>query len=298
MAMQTVQVTINGQTHTLSYNGSSGKYEKTITAPTITSFNKPGGYYDVEVTATDVAGNTTVKTATDPSCRVVVKETVPPTVSIIAPAGGATVITAGPTITGQLRDEVNGSGVKVSSFVLKIDDVAVDNGDVTFTPVSGGYDFSYQAGGLPDGNHTVKIDVQDNDGNAAVQDSATFTIDTAAPSLNISNPSDGSITNNSGLTVQGTTNELTSNPVVITVKLNGVDQGAVAISEGSFNKAITLAEGSNTIVVRATDSAGLYSEISRTITLDTAAPTITQIEIVPNPVDAGQTFIIKVTATD
>jgi len=33
MAVKTVQVVINGQTHTLTYNATTKKYEATITAP-------------------------------------------------------------------------------------------------------------------------------------------------------------------------------------------------------------------------------------------------------------------------
>lgn len=299
MAIQNVKVTINGQQYTLTYNGSSGKYEKTITAPSITSFNQAGGYYSASVVATDVAGNTaSVDGSTDSNCRLTVKETVPPTITITAPSGGATVTTAGPTITGELRDEVNGSGVDTDNFILKIDDVPVSNAGATFTPVSGGYDFSYTASGLTDGGHIIKVDVKDNDGNSATQATASFTVDTTVPSLNISNPSDGEITNQASLSVQGTTSDVTSNPITVTVKLNGVDQGEVVVSEGAFSKAVTLAEGSNSIVVRSTDSAGLYSEVTRNVTLDTQDPIISLVEIVPNPVDAGQTYIIKVTATD
>ena len=35
----------------------NSKYEKQITAPTITSFNEAGGYYPVEIEATDDHGN-------------------------------------------------------------------------------------------------------------------------------------------------------------------------------------------------------------------------------------------------
>ena len=33
MAVKTVQVVINGQTHTLTYNATTKKYEATVTAP-------------------------------------------------------------------------------------------------------------------------------------------------------------------------------------------------------------------------------------------------------------------------
>ena len=47
MAVKTVQAVINGQTYTLTLNGSTGKYEATITAPSKSSYTQPGHYYPV-----------------------------------------------------------------------------------------------------------------------------------------------------------------------------------------------------------------------------------------------------------
>lgn len=299
MAIKTVKATINGQTYTLTYNGTSGKYEATLTAPTITSYNKPGGYYGVTVEATDDAGNITIQDETNSANRLTVKETVPPVISNLSPSSGARVTSAGPTISGKITDETNGSGIDTSTFVLQVDGVAVSNADVTFTSVNGGYTFSYQASGLAQGSHNFTVDVKDNDGNAATQKTASFTVDTIAPSLNITSPSDGLETNDASIDVIGTTSDSTSNPLTITVKLNGVDQGAVTVdANGNFTKTISLAEGANTIEVKATDTAGLSTTVTRSVTLDTSAPSITAVELVPNPVDAGATYIIKVTATD
>lgn len=300
MAINTVQVVIDGQTYTLTYNGSSGKYEATITAPTITSFNQPGGYYGATVNVTDQAGNLTTQTSSNAANRLTVKEKVVPVIAGLSPAASARLTTAGPTITGNITDEVNGSGVKTSTFVLKIDGgAAIPVGSITFTPISNGYSFSYTASGLAQGNHTYTVDVQDNDGNAAVQKSVTFTVDTVAPTLNVTSPTNSLITNQASLNVIGVTSDSTSGPATVTVKLNGVDQGSVTVDGGgNFTKAITIVSGSNTIIVEATDTAGLKTSITRTVTLDTVAPTITLVELVPNPVDAGQTFIIKVTASD
>ena len=66
MAVKTVQVIINGEVTTLSYNGQTGKYEATITAPSKSSYNvNAGHYYPVTVKATDEAGNVTTKTDED-----------------------------------------------------------------------------------------------------------------------------------------------------------------------------------------------------------------------------------------
>jgi hypothetical protein len=197
---------------------------------------------------------------------------------------------------------VNGSGVKIDTLALKIDGgSAIGNAatGMTVNSVTNGYDCSYVAqSALSEGSHTYTIDIQDNDGNAANTLSVTISIDVTSPSLTVTNPTEGLITNNNSLTVSGTTNDATSTPVTIAITLNGTDQGAVTVSSGSFSKSVTLASGSNTIVVTATDASGLTTTVTRHVTLDTGAPVITSVELIPNPVDAGQTFILKVTVTD
>jgi hypothetical protein len=307
MAVSTVQVTINGQQYTLAYNSSSGKYEKSITAPGVTSYNvNAGHYYPVQVTAADDAGNSTTKDDTDStlgsSLRLTVKETTAPTIVISAPSSGAKLTTSTPTITFQLRDEAGGSGIKIGSLALKIDGgSAIGNATtgMTCTQVTNGYDCTYVCqSALSEGSHPIPIDIQDNDGTPASTASSAFAVDTVPPTLNISNPANNLKTNNASLTVSGTTNDVTSNPVVVTIKLNGADQGTVSVVSGSFSKALTLAQGANTIVIRSTDGAGKYSEITRTVTLDTTPPVISAVSISPNPVNGGATFTISVTVSD
>ena len=152
---------------------------------------------------------------------------------------------------------------------------------------------------MSDGSHTVSVDCSDHDGNAATQKTATYTVDTVPPTLNITSPSDGLITNTETITVAGMTNDATSSPVTIIIKLNDADQGSVTVgSDGSFSKAVTLADGSNTISITATDAAGKTSSVTRTVILDTSSPQITAATITPNPVDAGATMIISVTITE
>lgn len=307
MTVSTVKVTISGQTYDLTYNSTSGKWEKTIIAPSITSYNVNGGhYYPVSVTATDQAGNSTTKNDTDEtlgaSLKLVVKEKIKPTVVITSPSTGAKLISANPSIVFKLRDEENGSGININSLALKIDGgsaIGHNATGMTVTQVAGGYDCTYIVqSALSEGSHTITIDVTDNDGNTASTTSTTFTVDTVPPILNLTSPANNLITNNASLTVSGSTNDATSSPVTVTIKLNGTDQGAVSVTSGNFSKTITLKQGSNTIIVRSTDSAGKYSEITRTVTLDTTAPTISAVTITPNPVDGGATFAILVTVSD
>ena len=169
--------------------------------------------------------------------------------------------------------------------------------DVEFTPITNGYQFkATPATNYSNGQHTATVDAQDFDGNSATQKSVSFTVDTVPPSLTITSPTDNFVTNDAALTVIGTTNDDTSSPVTVKITLNGADQGTVTVgSDGGFSKPITLAEGSNTIVVTATDKAGKSSTVTRTVTYDSSVPQITAASVVPNPADAGATVVITVT---
>lgn len=304
MAVKLVQAIINGQTTTLNYNSGTGKYEATITAPSTSSYNENDGhYYPVTIKATDDADNVTTKNDTDAtlgsSLKLRVKEKVAPVITITYPTASALITNSKPVIKWKVTD--NDSGVDPDTIGITIDSAGKVTGSaITKSPVSGGYECSYTpTEALGDGQHTIKVDASDNDGNAATQKTVTFKVDTIPPTLSVTAPADDSVTNNSSCTVSGTTNDTTSSPVTVTVKLNNGAAEEVAVAEnGSFTKQLTLAAGANTITVVATDAAGKSTTVTRTVTLDTGAPVIHSVSITPNPVDAGQTYVISVEVTD
>lgn len=304
MAVKTVQAIINGQTTTLTYNNSTGKYEATITAPSTSSYNKnEGHYYPVTIKATDDAGNVTTKDDTDAtlgsSLRLQVKEKVAPVITITSPTASALLTNNKPTITWKVTDA--DSGVNPDTIGITIDSGSKITGSaITKTAISGGYECSYTpTAALSDGSHTIKVDASDNDGNAAAQKSVTFKVDTVPPTLSVTSPAADSVTNKATCIVSGTTNDATSSPVTVTVKLNNGSAETVTVgSDGAFSKQLTLAAGANTITVVATDAAGKSTTVTRTVTLDTGAPVIHSVTITPNPVDAGKTYVISVEVTD
>lgn len=297
MAVKTVQAIVNGQTVTLTLSV-DGTYEGTLTAPASSSFNETGGYYPVTIKATDDAGN--IATVDDThetlgqSLRLVVKEKVAPVITITAPTDDAMLINNKPAITWTVTDD--DSGVDADTIKLQIDDGAAITSGITKTPTENGYNCSYTPStAISDGEHTITFDASDNDGNAATQKSVTFKVDTVPPTLSITSPDDGLITNQESCTISGTTNDVTSSPCIVTVKLNnGAAEEVTVQSDGKFEKVVTLTEGENTITIVSTDSAGKASTVTRTVTLNTHAPVITNISIVPNPVDCGKTYVISV----
>lgn len=299
MAIQTVRAQVNGTWHTLTLNPSNGNYEADITAPSTSSYNQPNHYYNVVVETTNTAGTTTTTDGADlAGLQLKVKEVTAPVITITDPTTGATLTNNKPTITWTITDA--DSGVNPDTISIRIDSAAAVTSGITKTASGKGYNCSYTpATALGDGSHTITVNASDYDGNEAAAKSITVKIDTTPPALTVTSPVANLITNTAALTVSGTTNDVTSSPVTVKITLNSTDQGTVTVaSNGTFSKAVTLRNGSNTIVITATDSAGKSSSVTRTVTLDTSAPKITAATITPNPADVGATVLISVTITE
>lgn len=304
MAVKTVQAIINGVTTTLTFNSSTGKYEATVTAPATSSYNNNDGhYYPVTIRATDDAGNVTTKDDQDAALggalRLKVKEKVAPVITITSPTASARLTNNKPQIAFTVTDA--DSGVNPDTVKVTIGGTAITAGIAKMATADGkGFTCTYTpTAALADGSNTVKVDASDYDGNAATQKSVTFIVDTVPPTLSVTAPANNLVTNQAACTVTGVTNDATSSPCTVTVKLNSGAAQAVTVGEdGTFSKALTLVAGSNTITVVSTDSAGKSSTVTRTVTLDQVAPTIKSVTITPNPVDAGKTYVISVEVTD
>lgn len=293
MAVKTAQYTFNGQTYNLTYNSTTGKWEATVTAPSKSSYSQTDHVLGGTVKATDVAGNTTTvdqsHATLGASLKVRVKEKVAPVISITAPSAGAYITNTTPPIEFTVTDADSG----VASIAVTLDGTAISS--ITKTAVTGGYKCTCKpASALKDGSHTIAITATDNDGNTSAAKTSTFTVDTVPPTLSITAPAEGLVTNKKTVTVTGKTDDATSKPVTVTV--NG--SAATVGTDGSFSKDVTLTEGANKITIIATDKAGKTTTVVRNVTLDTAAPVIKSISITPNPVDCGKTFIISVEITD
>lgn len=296
MAISSVRAQINGTWYTLTLSGTN-TYTATITAPGTTSFNRTGGYYDVTVEATNTAGTVTTQNASGlAALKLIVKERVVPVITIVSPTSGASVVNNKQPVTFTVVDEAGGSGINISSLVVKQDSTTVASSTITSTAITNGYSVTYTpATALTDGSHTVTITVSDNDGNAASTKSTTYKVDTVPPTLNITAPANELVTNSASLVVRGTTNDATSSPVTVKMTLNNTDQGTVSVdTSGVFTKTLTLVSGLNTIVITATDAAGKASSVTRAVTLDTSKPVVKSATITPNPVDAGATMVISV----
>lgn len=269
--------------------GSGNQWVGTGTAPLKSSYSQPDHVYKVTTYAKDDAGNTDTYEST---LRVV--EKVAPTITPTSPTTGSTITNNKPTITWEVKDD--DSGVNTASIGITIDSGSKITGDsIQKQAIAGGYKCTYTpAEALADGNHTIKFDAADNDGNVAAQKSITIKVDTVPPTLTVNSPTEGMVTNNSTLVVSGVTNDATSSPV--TLKVN--NQPVEVQENGQWSTTIALSEGENTITIVATDSAGKTSTVTRHVTLDTGAPVIESAVINPDPADSGEAITITAIVTD
>lgn len=295
MAIKSVKAIVNGVTTTLAYDSASKTYKATLTAPAKSSYNQTDHYYGVQIIATDEAGNSTTVNQSDATLgsklRLTVKEKTAPIITISSPTASQLLTSNQPTIAFIVTDD--DSGVNPDTIKLLIDGSEVSG--ITKTKTSSGYSCSYKPDtALADGSHTIVVRASDYDENAATQKSVSFKIDTVPPELSVTTPADKLITNKSTVTVAGTTNDATSSPVTLTI--NGVE--TTVYDDGTFSKDITLEDGANTINIVATDGAGRTTTVTRTVTLDTKAPVISDVSLAPNPADVGATYVISVSVTD
>lgn len=295
MAIKSVKAIVNGVTTTLAYDSETNTYKATLTAPAKSSYNQANHYYGVQIIATDEAGNSTTVNQSDATLgsklRLTVKEKTAPVITVSSPTASQLLTSNQPTIVFTVTDA--DSGVNPDTIKLLIDGTEVSG--ITKTKTSSGYSCSYKPDtALADGSHTIVVRASDYDENAATQKSVSFKIDTVPPELSVTTPVDKLITNKTTVTVAGTTNDATSSPVTLTI--NGVE--TTVYDDGTFSKDITLEDGANTINIVATDGAGRTTTVTRTVTLDTKAPVISDVSLTPNPADVGATYVISVSVTD
>ena len=240
----TTTVNVNGVPLTV---GSGGAFSGNVTIAEGSNF--------VTVTATDQAGNASSV------ARHVTLDTHPPVIAVTSPVDGFITKQTTVAVTGTVTDAtavtllVNGTAVSVSS----------EDGS-----------FALPAAALgTEGDNSFTLQATDAAGNTTTVTRHVIR-DTTVPTVILTAPTDGFITKNGTVHVTGTVVDATA----VTVNVNGVPVVPDPLGALAIDVPIT-AEGSNPILVTATDAAGNTASPSRSVILDTQAPVIT----VTSPVD-------------
>ncbi len=214
------------------------------------------GSHSITVIATDTSGNVTTQTAT-----IVVDQTAP-SVSI----SGLTTPTN--STASQTATITRSDNVAIASQTCRLDSGAT-------TPCT----TSYATGVLSPGSHTITVVAIDTSGNSTPQ-TATIVVDQTAPTVAISG-----LTTPTNSTASQTATITRSDNIAIATQTCRLDSGAATPCTTSYATG-TLAEGSHTITVVVTDTAGNTTTQTATIVVDTTlppAPTVTRVAPTSSP---------------
>ncbi|RKM80458.1 BapA/Bap/LapF family large adhesin [Alteromonas sp. BL110] len=261
----TVVVTINGIDYPATNNG-NGTW--TLADDEVTALAE--GTYTATVTATDPDGNTATNTGT-----VIVDTTAPaiPTVD----AGNGTEITGTAEAGATVNVDVDGDGTP--DFTV----IADGDGNWSVTPDTP----------LADGA-VVTATATDEAGNVSAP--ASDTVDAVAPVVSINDLT----TNDATPELTGTVDDLSA---IVVVTIDGVDYTATNNGDGSWTLAddavATLADGSYTATVTATDADGNVGSNSGTVVIDTTPPAIPTVDAgngteITGTAEAGATVNVDV----
>lgn len=288
-----------GSRFNATYNAETQKWNLDIPSGAESSYGQANHKYPVTIHTKDAAGNEAVMYATDSTygdqLNFRVLEKTKPIATIVSPTQGSVLGSATQDIVMELQD-AGGSGLNMASVVFKVNDVQVPSGLSWSDGTDGKKTCTYHATNLSDGSNTVSLQVTDNDGNVSDLESVTFVISTSAPTLNLTSPAEGLLTNSNKITVAGTAAAGDSNVTLQEVTVNGQP---VQVGEGgAFSYEYTGTEGENTITTVAKDSLGRTTTVTRHVTVDTKAPIISEVEAEATTVDANSTIHITFKVTD
>jgi hypothetical protein len=204
----------------------------------------------------------------DPSLACGTTDTTKPTLSVTSPADGLLTRDSVVTVTGTVSDQ---------STVT----VTINGAPVTVT------NGSFQgAVSVQEGTNVITIKATDSYNNTTTI-VRNIVRDSTPPSLTISAPSIGIITNQSSITVSGTATDTHA----VTISVNGT---AVSLAQnGSWTGTAALKQGTNTITVVAADAVGNTVTISRTVTADWTAPVL----VISSPLDSTITKLSSMTVS-
>lgn len=256
------------------------------------------GPLTIVVSSTDGSGNVSTDTI-----NVTLDQAAPgvPAVTALADDDGPL---ATPGVTNDNTIVVSGTASEAGPIEIFANGSSVGTGTAT-SDGSGGFVFSITTSALADATYSFTAEATDAAGNPSGQSSAfgNITVDTAAPTLTIVDPSAGDVVNATDaltLTVQGTVTGAATVSLTFTDAIgNSVNPSAItaaAYSGGTDFDITSLDDGTITLDAVAFDAAGNSTSASVTFELDTttSTPTIALPIAVDNEVNIAEAPTVQV----
>lgn len=218
-----------------------------------TSLNPAEGSFAMNVLAKDAAGNTGT------ALRTIIVDRTAPRISLSKPV---------PALVGAVTLSIQGL-VDDPSARLTI------NGAAAVLDAQGAFMADVP---LSEGANTIHLEATDLTGNVGVLDAKTLR-DTTPPVVTLDSPMDGLVTNQHSILVKGRVDDPTARLLV-------AGQSLSPAADGSFEVTLSPSEGSQLVVVLATDQAGNTGHAVRNVTLDWTPPTLAW--AAPTPVEGAK----------
>jgi len=252
------------------------------------------GDYDVTVSASDAAGNSTTVTDSgniNASAPDITLDALGQTNDATPLISGTTNAPVGATVTLTVTD----SAGAVQTFTATV------QGDGTFS--------ASVPSDLAEGSYTVVAEVTDGAGNTGSDSETGGVVDTTSPAIDVAEQGIG---NDATPTISGTTDQPVGSTVSITVTDNAGNiqtLTATVQGDGSFSVDVpaTLAEGTYTVQATVVDEAGNTASDAETGVIDTISPVITLDEpgtvsdstpTISGTVDLPQGSTVQITVVD
>jgi putative lipoic acid-binding regulatory protein len=226
------------------------------------------GSHTLTAVARDAAGNTATASSITVTVQNQAVDTTVPTVSLTAPASGATV-SGSIAVSATASDNVGVAGVQ-----FRLDGANLGAEDTT-SP----YSISWNTTTAANGSHTLTAVARDAAGNTATASSITVTVqnqapgDVTPPTVALTAPANG-VTVSGSIAVSATASDNVG-VAGVQFKVDGVNIGAEDTSSpysSTWNTA-TAGNGSHTLTAVARDAAGnVTTSASRTVTVSNVAP--------------------------
>ncbi len=211
------------------------------------TFDLSEGEHTLYVNATDKDGVDRLRNIT------VVVDLTPPSLTIDEPEQGS--------YFDSYEVTVNWTVVEENPWTAE---VSVDGGAWVDIGTVDGHEFT----GLAEGDRNLSVRVIDAAGNVN-QSYVNVNIDTTEPSLEISSPTDGHVTNASTILVEWTVTD--DSPVTMSISYDGSTWWAADTAD---DHTFDLDDGDNVLWVRAVDELGHENVTTLTVTMDTVAPQV------------------------
>lgn len=235
---------------------------------------------------------------------------VPVITQAFVPAGNSSL--AGNNVLGTLQ-KVSGTlsdddGFNVGAVNLYVDGSATPIGAVNTAGTTATWEYTFSGGSsLAQGEHYYTIQATDRNGLAQSLGPTYFLVDTENPTLGIGSPAAGAKVRAGTLTISGTASDsggLGASPVGITLRHSNTgsslhnDAYSLPVSLGAWSQDVVIdgdvLDGTLYIDVLLTDRAGKTSSVTRAVTIDMTAPSLT---LTYPSVDAYINGLISITGT-